>query len=75
VSPECRRAYDRYVQAQWGDVTDVERLAETMFNAGGRTAVEAMVTFNNLIPRFDALELQIKRIRNVLEAFQSEVPA
>lgn len=61
-------AYKQYLASHFG-VIDVPELAEVMFNAGGRTAVEAMVIFGDIVPQLHRVEARVKRLLELAEAF------
>lgn len=67
---EVQKAYDKYLIDHRGDLSDVQGLAETLFNAGARTAIAAMVSFSDLLPLVGGLERRIGKIRQVLEGLE-----
>lgn len=68
MSPEIERAYKQFVEQHWGEVDPI-LLAITMFNAGGRHAVKAMVEFGDIIPQLHRIEGRVRVLLEMLEAF------
>jgi hypothetical protein len=67
-------AYTKYVSDHHGDLSDVEGFASTMFNAGARHAVTAMVIFGDIVPQLHRIEGKVKALLELLEAFSEEEP-
>jgi hypothetical protein len=66
LPPEVDKAYQHYVESHFGDLSDPQGLALTMWNAGGRHAVEAMSVFGDVLPRLSHMELRIQAMRALL---------
>ena len=67
LSTEARLALRRYTEQQHGDLTDIPRLAQTMFNAGYRNSVADMVRFQGLSERIGRVERDAQEVRLILE--------
>lgn len=63
-------AYSKYVADHHGDLSDIEGLVATMWNAGGRHAVTAMVVFGDIVPQLNRIEGKVRVLLELLEAFQ-----
>jgi hypothetical protein len=72
MSTEAEQAYTKYVVDHHGEI-DVTDLAQTMFNAGGRTAVEAMIIFGDIVPQLHRIEARVRRLLEITEAFVPDV--
>jgi len=66
MRPEVQTAYDRFVEAHYGEI-DVPLLAETMFNAGGRATTRALVQFGDLLPLVNRIDQRIHQILGLVE--------
>jgi len=66
LPPAVARAYRLYAERHHGDLSDTLNFGETMFNAGGRAAIEAMVSFGDVLPRLSHIERRIQAIKALL---------
>lgn len=64
--PEVRAAYDRFARSHYGEIDEL-LLAETMWNAGGRAATQALVSFSDLLPIARRLDDRLHLILGLLE--------
>lgn len=59
LTPEVQAALRRYSEAHFGDLSDIERFAEYLYNAGWRDAVTAMVVFQDLPGQISRIENRV----------------
>lgn len=59
LTPEVRAALDRYLAMTYGDLSDTDRLAEFLYNAGWRECLAAMVTFQDLPGQIRRIEARV----------------
>lgn len=62
LTPEVRAALRRYTEMTFGDLSDTERLAEFVYNAGWREAVAAMVRFQDLPGQISRIESRLHEL-------------
>jgi hypothetical protein len=74
MDSEARKALDKYAQDHWGDLSDTDNLAQTMFNAGSRRAIEAMVQFSDLLPQVRRIEDRVRCLSALLQTFAEPLP-
>lgn len=60
-------ALTRYAESHFGDLSDTTNLAETMFTAGFREAVTAMVQFQDLPEQMRRIERYVDRVCKIFE--------
>lgn len=71
--PEVRAAYERFARAHYGEIDEL-LLAETMWNAGGRAATQALVSFSDLLPTARRLDARLHAILGLLEGMLEGPP-
>jgi hypothetical protein len=69
MQPEVERRYAQYMADMHGDVSDLPRLCEVMWNAGGRHALMASREVADIVPLLGQLERRTARLRAIFESF------
>jgi len=67
LTPEVRVALRRYSEMTFGDLSDVDRLAEYLYNAGWREAVGAMVQFQDLPGQIRRIEARLHELGELVQ--------
>lgn len=67
MRPEVQAAYERFMRRHDGEL-DVPLLCESMWLAGGQSAIKAMAEFGDLLPRLGALERRIEGVCATVKA-------
>jgi hypothetical protein len=69
--PEVQKLYDRWIADHYGEI-DMELLCTSMYNAGARNTVTAMVAFGDLSNQLNRMETRVvgtvANMRAVLES-------
>jgi len=67
LTPEVRAALRRYSEMTFGDLSDTQRLAEFLYNAGWRQAVAAMVRFQDLPGQISRIEHRLHELGELMQ--------
>jgi hypothetical protein len=67
--PEIQQRYELYARTHHGEI-DIVNLAETMFNAGERHAIQTMTEFSDILPRVGRIEERVAAIHRLLMAIR-----
>lgn len=70
MAPAAETAYKQYLTSNFGDLSNTRELAQVLFNAGARTAIQASVEFNDLAPRLERYEQRVHALRELFESFR-----
>lgn len=71
TSPEAEKRYILYLQDHAGEI-DIPRLAQVMFNAGGRNAIFSMSQLADILPMINRIEGRIVQLRSLLESLTQD---
>lgn len=64
-----RQRFNQYMADNHGDLTDIPRLCEVMYSAGGRAAIAASTEVSDLVPLLQKIERRTARLRAIFEGF------
>lgn len=74
ISPHAQAALDRYTETHYGDLSDINDLADVMFRAGGNQAVKAMEEFADITEKLDHLAARIHRMGEMVRSIVGKQP-
>ena len=72
LSPPVRARVNQYLVDQHGDLSDVFRMCEVMFNAGYRLAIANSVEFQDIPQKLMRIEERSVALRTMIERLQSD---
>ncbi len=64
--PEVERRFQQYMEDHGGDVTDLPRICEVFWNAGGRSAIAAMAEMSDILPLLGRIESRLVKLRSLM---------
>ena len=67
TQPMVEARYEQYVRDHHGDVTDLPRLCEVMWNSGAAEAVRDMVEFSDVPGMVDRVQQRVRHLHDLLE--------
>lgn len=70
MAPAAEAAYKQYLTSNFGDLSNTRELAQVLFNAGARTAIQASVEFNDIEGRLSRLEQRTHALGQLFEGFR-----
>lgn len=69
ISPAAQAALDRYTQRQYGDLSDISHLADTMYRAGWQACFTEMITFQDFPAMIRRIEDRVRHIGDMVDEY------